>query len=81
MNNEDNWFVKNNLTPPTHTSHGITPDEISQNVKSVNPRNWRAEGNRLIADTDMGPLVQLVPTSHIFTGVDKQGLPKFRRVV
>ncbi len=76
----DKFYEKRGVAPPSHVSHELTPDDISKRVKSVNPTNWRAEGNRLIADTDFGPLVQNIPTSHIFVGVDNAGLPKFRKI-
>lgn len=71
----DSWFVKNNLKPPEHISHGITDEQLASNMKSVNPRNWRLEGNRLIADTDVGPLVNIIDPSYILTGVDDKGQP------
>jgi len=72
------WFEKNNLEPPKHFSHELTPDDIGKKVKSVNPRNWRQEGNRLIADTDYGPLINYLPTNKLLAGTDKDGLPIFR---
>lgn len=78
--NDDAWFHKHGVAPPEHIPHDLSPEDISEKVKSVNPINWRAEGNLLIADTDMGPLKQFIPTSHIFTGVDKKGLPTFRKL-
>jgi hypothetical protein len=79
-NKDDRWYTSRGLTPPEHISHGLTVDDISKRVVNVNARNWRAEGNRLIADTDVGPLIQFIPTSHIFTGIDDQGLPTFRKL-
>lgn len=77
---EDQWFIRHGITPPEHISHDLNVDDISKVVKPGNPRNWRAEGDRLIADTDFGPLVQRIPTSHLFVGVDKKGLPMFKKV-
>lgn len=74
----DSFYIKHGQQPPEHINHELTPDDISEKVKRLTPTNWRAEGNRLIADTPMGPLVQLIPPDHLFTGTDKQGLPKFR---
>lgn len=77
---EDSWYQRLGFAPPERISHGLNVEDISKVVKSVNPRNWRAEGDRLIADTDNGPLVQRIPTSHIFIGVDKEGLPQFKKL-
>lgn len=64
---------------PSRDAHG-TDDDIRSNLKSVNPRNWTLEGNKLIADTEVGKLVQTIPTSHILIGTDAQGLPIFKQV-
>lgn len=77
----DAWYQKHGHEPPEHIPHDLTPEDIKHRVKSVRPVNWRAEGNRLIADTDVGELVQFIPTSHIFTGTDEKGLPTFRKIV
>lgn len=79
-NKEDQWYTRRGLVPPEHISHEMTPEDISDKVEPINPRNWHAEGNRLMCDTDMGLLVQLIPTDHIFTGTDAKGLPTFRKV-
>ena len=64
---------------PTREAHG-TPEDIRGNLKSVQPRNWRLQGNRLIADTDMGELSQTIPTDRILTGTDDKGLPVFKKI-
>lgn len=74
----DNFYEKHNVAPPSSIDHGLSVDDISTRVRSVNPRNWRQEGNVLIADTDVGEMRQAIPTNKIMSGVDKQGLPKFR---
>ncbi len=73
------WFLENKLTPPTTVAHG-TDDSIRENLKSVNPRNWRVEGNQLIADTDWGELVQTIPTNYICEGTDDQGKPILTKI-
>lgn len=70
-------FEEWGATPPTSEDHG-TIEEIRSNLRPANPTNWRQEGNKLIADTDFGPLVNHIPTDHILTGVDDKGLPVFR---
>lgn len=73
-------FDKWDVPRPTHEGHG-SDDDIRANMKSVNPRNWRQAGNQLIADTDIGELVQTIPTTHLLDGTDENGLPKFHKVV
>jgi hypothetical protein len=67
---------------PSRDSHGTDSldNPISNNLRSVNPRNWRQEGNLLKADTDMGPLVQTIPVDYLLDGTDERGLPKFKKV-
>jgi len=79
-NSEDSWYIRQGFTPPERISHDLKVEDISKVVKSVNPTNWRAEGDRLIADTDVGPLVQKIPTTHIFIGTDENNLPKFKKI-
>lgn len=72
--NIEEMFSRWGKDAPAHYPHG-TPDEIRANLKPVNPRNWRLEGNELIADTDFGRLVQFIPTNYICKGTDEDGLP------
>ena len=67
---------------PTRDSHGSdSPDNpISSQLTKLQPRNYRQEGNKLIADTDFGELVNFLPTNLILTGTDKAGLPTFKQV-
>ena len=74
------FYEKNGVELPTSQSHELTPDDIKDRVKPINPKNWRLEGNVLIADTDMGPLKQTIPTDYILEGVDSRGLPIFKRI-
>lgn len=74
-----NWFRRQGKTPPEHISHDLTPDDISQRVKNLNPRNWHLKGNQLIADTDMGKLSQNIPPNYIMIG-EENGLPKFKKI-
>lgn len=64
---------------PSREMHG-TDNDVRANLKSVNPRNWRQEGNRLIADTEVGELSQTIPTNQILIGTDAKGLPIFKQV-
>lgn len=77
---DDAWYERRGVAPPERISHEMTPEDIRDKVQDLHPRNWRAEGNRLFCDTDMGTLVQHIPTDYIFSGMDKKGLPTFRQV-
>lgn len=74
------WFDKHGLERPSHMDH-LSVDDIEKHLRQIKPRNWRLEGNRLLADTDMGPLVQTIPTNYVLEGTDANGLPKFRKLV
>jgi hypothetical protein len=71
----EKWQVKQ----PDHQPHG-TDEDIRANLKRVKPRNWRMEGNELIADTDLGKLVQRIPVDYILTGEDASGLPVLEKI-
>lgn len=73
-------FDKWGVARPTIEKHG-TIEDIRANLKSVNPRNWRLQGNHLIADTDLGELRQTIPTNYILTGTDENGLPTFKKLL
>ncbi len=73
------WFERHNLTPPSHTPHGNL-DDLADKMRPVKIRSWRLEGNRLVAETDMGRLVNYIDPNVIMTGVDDNNLPIFRRI-
>lgn len=75
----DSWYTKRGATPPQRTSHNLTADEIIEKLEPLKPTNWRLEGNKLIADTAMGPLINYISTDYIMTGVE-DGLPVFKKV-
>ena len=68
-------FSKWGKEPPRSYSHG-TIEDIRGNLKRLQPNSWRLEGNKLIGQTEMGELVQFIPTNYILEGTDDQGLPK-----
>lgn len=72
-------FERWNQPQPTHHPHG-TEEDIRANLKKLNLRSWRLEGNRLIAQTDMGQLVQYIPVDYILTGEDAKGMPIFEKI-
>lgn len=72
-------FEKWNQPPPKVFHHG-TEDEIKTNMTALKPDSWVLEGNKLTTQTEVGPLVQFIPTSHIMTGTDKKGMPVFKKI-
>jgi len=71
------FYERLGVAEPTSDTHGEDSFEhpLSENLKPVNPKNWRQSGNRLICDTEYGQLVQLIPTDKIMVGVDEKGHP------
>lgn len=69
---------------PTHEEHGLKDsweNPISEQLHKGNARNWRMEGNKLLCDTDFGPMVQNISTDYICLGTDEKGLPILKKVV
>lgn len=83
MFNEDQlkWYDKVGRARPTHIAHGISSDNLHEHMRQLLPHSWKLEGNLLSGMTDMGPLVQTIPTDYILTGTDDRGLPVFEKVV
>jgi len=77
---EIGWFHKMGKTPPAHYPHG-TEQDIAANMQQIKPHSWRLEGNKLIGQSDVGELVQTIPTDFICTGTGDDGLPVFQKVV
>lgn len=65
---------------PKREAHG-TPEDIRAQLKPLKPRNWRLQGNKLTADTEMGQLVNYISPNYLMTGLDDEGLPIFRKLV
>lgn len=78
--NEKEMYERWGKNPPTHDPHG-TAEDIKENMKPLRPTKWRQEGNKLIGDTEMGRVVQFVPTDMILQGTDEKGLPILKKVV
>lgn len=67
------------INPPEAAVHG-TEDDIREKLKPVMPNNWHLEGNQLIGYTEMGKLVQNIPTDYICHGVDDKGMPILKKI-
>lgn len=74
-----NWFDKMGQSRPFHADHHSAED-ISKVIQKAECKNWRMEGNELIADTQFGPLRQKIPTGYICVG-EEDGLPQLKKVV
>lgn len=73
------FYSRHGLTPPSHVSHGVTPDDIRDKLRPLKAHSWRLEGNRLIAKTDMGDVVNYIDPAYIMIGVEND-LPVFKRL-
>ena len=73
------WFDRHGKARPSHDPHG-TEDDIRKNLKPLKTRNWRLEGNMLVADTDMGRLTQRIPPDYICLGDDEDGNPLLQKI-
>ena len=78
--NEREMYERWGKQPPTHDPH-CTDEDIKENLKPIRPTQWRQEGNKLIGDTEMGRVVQFVPTDMMLQGTDEKGLPILKKVV
>lgn len=76
---DTDYIRKLGAAPPVAIPH-MTEEEIAQNMKPLKPNTWRLEGNKLIGETEMGPLVQFIPTDYILTGTDDKGLPILKKI-
>lgn len=73
-------FRKWDVPLPTAEVHG-TEEDIRSNLKPVKAHSWRMEGaGVLVADTEMGKLVQNIGTDYICVG-EKNDLPILRKLV
>ena len=67
------------VEPPKHAEHGTDEDIRRLMVKAV-PIRWFQRGNELVAETELGELVNFIPTNMMLTGVDENNLPILTRV-
>jgi hypothetical protein len=71
---QSDFYNKLKLPVPEAISHG-TEEDVSKRLVKLEAKSWRLEGNKLIAETEMGPVVNLIPTDYIMRGIDSNGLP------
>jgi len=81
---ELSFYDRHGVARPSHLPHGVTDtyeNPLSEQLKSGNPRNFQLRGNELYFETDFGPMTQRIPPNYILTGVDKKGLPTFKKLL
>jgi phenylacetate-coenzyme A ligase PaaK-like adenylate-forming protein len=74
------WYDKQGKARPSHTPHGVTSENIGEHMRELLPHTWKLEGNKLTGMTEMGPLVQMIPTDYVLKGMDDSGKPIFAKV-
>lgn len=75
---DSDFWRKYKMDAPEAISHG-TESDIKDKMVKLQPNVWRLEGNRLIGETEMGELVNYIPTNVILVG-QENGLPVFKEV-
>jgi len=63
---------------PTRDVH-IKDEDIAKNMEKAEVKSWRQEGNKLIAETQLGDVVNFLPTDTMLTGV-KNNRPVLTKV-
>lgn len=77
---DTDFLRKLGAAPPIFNVHG-TDDDIRSKLKPLKATSWRSEGNKLIGTTEMGEIVQFIPTDYICKGIDEEGLPILEKIV
>jgi hypothetical protein len=67
------------VEPPKHEDHG-TDQDIRNNMQRATPIRWFQRGNELVAETELGELVNFIPTDMQLTGVDENNQPILTRL-
>jgi hypothetical protein len=65
---------------PTRDVHGTDAD-VRANLVRATPTKWYQRGNELVAETDLGELVNLLPTDVMLTGIDSNNLPILTKMI
>lgn len=77
---QSSFFKNYNLPAPSTATHGSI-DDIKASMTQLKPSSWHMEGNKLVGQTEMGPLINYLPTDVICRGTDKNGLPILEKIV
>lgn len=67
------------VEPPKHQEHGTDAD-IRNNMQRATPIRWFQRGNELVAETELGELVNMIPTDMMLTGVDDKNMPILKKI-
>lgn len=77
---QSSFFKSYNMPAPEATTHGSI-DDIKKNLTKLKPTSWHMEGNKLVGETEMGSLINYLPTDVICKGTDENGLPILEKIV
>lgn len=67
------------VVPPQSFPHG-SDDDIRENMQVAKAKRWFQRGNELVAETDLGEVVNFIPTDMMLTGVDENNLPILKKL-
>lgn len=67
------------VEPPKHFEHGSDAN-IRANMQRATPIRWFQRGNELVAETELGELVNFIPTDMQLTGVDENNMPILKKI-
>jgi hypothetical protein len=76
---DHDFYAKQNVTPPSVAGHG-TEEDVRSKLEPLKLHSWRQEGNLLIAQSELGEVVNHLPTDTILSGLDDKGMPIFAKV-
>lgn len=62
------------IVPPQSFPHG-TDDDIRKHMQVATAKRWFQRGNELVAETDLGEVINFLPTDIMLKGTDDNGLP------
>jgi hypothetical protein len=62
------------VSAPEHLAHG-TDEDIRAHLQIVKPIRWFQRGNELVAETDLGEVVNFLPTNYMLSGTDRDNRP------
>lgn len=71
---QDKDLAKWGQDPAKHFAHG-TDEDIRKQLTPMKITKWTQEGNKLIGESEMGKIVNPIPTNMQLSGTDKNGMP------
>lgn len=73
------WYDKHGLPRPAHIEHGKEED-LRDKFEKMHAKSWRQEGNKLIATTPAGEVVNYLPTDVMLKGTDEDNNPILEKI-